>query len=122
MPGSPTPDELRRQVADAFRRAYESYGLSQVQVADALGVEQTTVSKYARGTIAIPLEVLFALDRIVGQKPGYTLRAGGLIDDQAVIDARTALLTDEALRPDHRRAIVEVYDGFRALGRLARPG
>ena len=47
--------------ADMLRQARKSAGLTQEAVADALGIEQTTVSRYELGSILIPLDRLVAL-------------------------------------------------------------
>lgn len=123
MPVDDSPVEaaqVRRRLSDAFRRAYETTGMSQVQLADRIGTEQATVSKWARGINAPPLEVLPLVDQACGQPVGYVLRLAGLVAD--VIDARTAILTDEALPEDHRLVLVALYDNLVKAARLAPQG
>lgn len=58
MPGSSWPDEYREMLV-RLRRAREAAGLTQVEVAEALGRTQGFVSKVERGDVRIdPIELL----------------------------------------------------------------
>lgn len=99
------PEDSR--LSDAFRAAYETAGLSQTQIADALdGVDQPAVSKWARGERPPPLWVLPAIDELCGKPRGYVLRLAGYVDD---VDVADLLAADKSLDPDGRGMVVRLY-------------
>ncbi|HLU95235.1 MAG TPA: helix-turn-helix transcriptional regulator [Thermobifida alba] len=102
----------RERLSEAFREAYEVAGLSQQELSRRIGVDQTTISKYARGAVQPPLEMLPKVERACGHKLGYILRRAGFVED---IDTRTAILADPDLSLESRQALVRSYDGLRAL-------
>lgn len=96
----------------ALRTAYEAAGVTQKEIAAAAGVDQTTVSKWAKGQRWPPLNVLPIIDELCGQPRGHVLRLAGYVEDAdgdvlaAIVQA--AALTDEI----DRQVMVEVYKIF----------
>ena len=69
------------RLANALRATYEEAGTSQEELARALGVDQTTISGWARGHRRPPLEVLPEIERACGMQRGTILRRAGYVDD-----------------------------------------
>lgn len=114
MPGR-RPEDSR--LSDAFRVAYETAGISQTQIADALpGIDQPTVSKWARGERPPPLWVLPLIDDMCGERRGHILRMAGYVDDG--IDVVAAINRDPALDEDSKAAMLLSY---RTFVRLSHP-
>jgi len=99
------PDE--RRLSDAFREAYEAAGVSQKQIAEAAGVDQPRVSKWARGESQPPLEKLPIIDTLCGQPLGHILRLAGYVAD--VDDVESIIRSDPALGPDDRVSVLKYY-------------
>lgn len=95
-----------RRLSDAFREAYETAGVSQTQIAEALGVDQPRVSKWARGESQPPLEKLPVIDALCGQPRGYVLRLAGYVDD---IDIEAAIKADPRLTEKGRSTVLAYY-------------
>lgn len=114
MPGR-RPEDTR--LSDAFRDVYESAGISQVQIAEALpDVDQPTVSKWARGVRPPPLWVLPQVERLCAVPKGRILRLAGFVDPDLSVEA--AIAQDPALDDASRRAMVTSY---RAFAKLSTP-
>lgn len=96
------------RLAAAFRNTYEGASLSQVAVAAALGVEQTTVSKWAKGLNRPPLEALEVVERLASVRKGTILRRAGFVDD--VTDVRSAIAADPLLSDKSKSALSLLYD------------
>jgi transcriptional regulator with XRE-family HTH domain len=102
---------IAEEFGRAFRLAYESAGLSQVELAERLKargwtkVDQPQISKWVRGVSVPPLEVLPDVDAACGQPKGYVLRIAGYVDDPPSRHGRGAELLAElrALRDDLTR-------------------
>lgn len=56
-------------MAAAIQRARESKGLSQPELAQLIGVDRMTVSRWERGVYAVPRRNYFALEAILGPLP-----------------------------------------------------
>jgi transcriptional regulator with XRE-family HTH domain len=95
------------RLADAFRRTYETAGVSQADIAKAIGVDQPTVSKWARGDRRPPLDVLPTVERLCDVRRGTILRAAGYVDDTT--DLLAAIATDPHLDPDGKDALRLLY-------------
>lgn len=111
MPGRRPED---KRLSDAFRDVYESAGVSQVQIADALeGVDQPAVSKWARGLRPPPLWSLPVVETLCGVAKGTILRQAGFIADE--LDLETAIMTAPAdIDPVDRQALLLLYRTFAA--------
>lgn len=93
LPMSDVPHRGRLSVA--FRRAYEGAGLSQQALGEILGIDQSLISKYARGAVEPPLELLPSVDQACGQPLGYVLRLAGFVSDEVGLE--TAIDADPDL-------------------------
>ena len=99
----------RERVAKAFRRAYESAGLSQEALSKTTGIKQTTISKYARGEVMAPLEVLEKVDAACRRPRGHVLRLAGFVDDEKP-DVLAAIEADAELSDPDRDALLFLYN------------
>lgn len=107
-------------LSDAFRRAYEGAGLSQQALSAATGIDQSLISKYARGATQPPLDVLPKIDAACGERTGYVLRLAGYVDDD--LDIAAALAVDPSFPDAEDRAmLVRVYTTMRDASK-ARAG
>lgn len=111
MPGR-RPEDTR--LSDAFRVVYESAGIPQTQIADAIpGVDQPTVSKWARGERPPPLWALPLIEQVCGVRRGTILRHAGYVDDD--IDLETAIETaPDVIDATDRSALLGLYRVFKA--------
>ena len=94
-----------RSLSDAFREAYQAAGISQAEIAEATGVDQPRVSKWARGESQPPLEKLPTIDALFQKPKGYILRLAGYVDD----GIEAALSGDPALTDYGRSAVLSFY-------------
>lgn len=51
-----------------FRERRKALGMTQAQLAAALGVHAVTVSKWERGVLVIPVSIALALDALAAQR------------------------------------------------------
>lgn len=100
----------RGRLSTAFRQAYESAGLSQQALGERLGIDQSLISKYARGAVEPPLDLLPRVDHACGQPAGYVLRLAGYVTD---CDVSAAIASDPSLTPRYRRELVHYYEYVR---------
>lgn len=83
---------IAEEFGAAFRRAYTDAGLTQVELAERLqaqgwpNVDQRYISRWARGLVVPPLEILPAVDAACGQPKGYVLELVGFVDARALAD------------------------------------
>lgn len=104
------------RLSDAFRQAYQDAGLTQTEVAAALQqrgwrkVEQSLVSKWARGMAKPPLEVLPDLDDICGVPLGTILHLAGFVADAESVTVEQAIRLDPDLTADDRRTLLGFYE------------
>lgn len=115
----------RERVCRAFRLAYQQAGMTQEALAEATGIRQATISKYARGETHPPLDVLEKVDRALGKPAGHVLRLAGYVDDD--VDLETAIQTfPAAVEPSGRQALLAVLRALAAKhltdGPLRTPG
>src|SRR5688500_3037091 len=104
----------RARISKAFRKAYKDAGLTQETLGQRLGIPQGTISKYARGEVAAPLDVLERVDEACGRPKGHVLRLAGYVDDGPV-DVLAAIESDPALWDDvDRECMREAYRVFRS--------
>lgn len=108
------------RLSEVFRQTYEAAGLSQVDIAEALGVDQPTVSKWARGMRRPPLDALPIVERMAGLRAGTILRRAGYVDD-GPCDVLAAIDADPDLDEEARTAIRIMYRVSVAAGRTAAP-
>lgn len=96
------------QLAIALRQTYEDAKVSQAAIATALGVEQPTVSKWAKGQNRPPLEALGVVERLAGVPLGTILRRAGYVED--MVDVRSAIAADRTLTDKSKSALSLLYD------------
>lgn len=96
------------RLAAALRHTYENAKLTQAAIAAALGVEQTTVSKWAKGQNQPPLEALPVIEQLAGVTVGTNLRRAGLVED--LTDVRSAIAADPVLTDKSKGALGLLYD------------
>lgn len=105
MPGR-RPEDTR--LSDAFRVAYEAAGVPQTQIAAALpGIDQPTVSKWARGERPPPLWTLPIIDGLCRKPAGHILRLAGFVSDDISIE--TAIEADPRLDESGRELVGMAY-------------
>jgi len=101
------------RVGEAVRKALDDAGLRQSDIADALGVDPATVSKWARGLQRIDLEYFPEIDRVCGQRRGYVLELAGFVDPPPSGDVRVAIAADPALDDEGKGALTVLYEVLR---------
>lgn len=105
------------RLSAALRATYEAAGVSQEQIAAALGVDQPTVSRWARGMRRPPIDVLPDIERLCKVRKGTILRRAGYVEDNG--DVTAAILADERLPETTRQVLVDAYHS--ALRRSGTP-
>jgi DNA-binding transcriptional regulator YiaG len=99
-PRQPAPHLAKPSLADAIRSARVEAGMSQVEVAAALGVRQSSVSQWERGVTKPLTANLLALMRLL---PGLAGQLGDAADD-----ASKPRVSPQALRSSGRETAFEV--------------
>jgi hypothetical protein len=61
-------------------------GKDRKAVAAELGVDVSTVGRWATGERSVPIEMLPAIDSLCGKRKGYVLRLAGYVDDDLSIE------------------------------------
>lgn len=108
---------VRDRLTSAFRRAYESAGLSQEVLAEYTGIRQATISKYARGETTPPLDFLAEVEDACQLTRGHILRLAGFVDD--AVDLEAAALTDPDIDDDIRPMLVDLIRYARRVPTVA---
>lgn len=87
---------LRVRLGDAIRQARGDW--TQAQLAEAIGVDQPTVSKWEAAKMLPSIEDVVAVEKATGRPGGFVFRSAGLVDE--VVDIPSAIaaadLTDKA--------------------------
>jgi tetratricopeptide (TPR) repeat protein len=102
----PAPDSRHpTTLNDALRTLREARGVTQNQLAEALGVDQTMCSRWESNPNWNPrIDEIAAIDDALGQPRGSLLKAAGYIAD--ITTTEQAVMADPALGPDGRDAIL----------------
>jgi transcriptional regulator with XRE-family HTH domain len=100
------------RLSAALRETVERARLSQVDIAERLGVDQPTVSRWVRGMRRPPLDVLGVVEAMAGVPLGTVLRRAGYVDGNG-LDVVAAVEADPVLTESAKRAVIAVYEGFR---------
>jgi transcriptional regulator with XRE-family HTH domain len=95
------------RVGTAFRTAYQGAGLRQEDIAAELGVDQGTVSKWARGLQRIDLDYFPRIDALCRQPTGHVLRLAGYVDFTP--DVVAALTADTRLPDIPKQMLIDAY-------------
>lgn len=103
---------------EAIREAFAGKGLTQVQLAQRMGVDQTTVSRLANGKWGeaggpAP-DVLAKIEDAAGRPRGWILVRAGYLSE--VLSVREAVEMDPRLSDDARRMILTLYDAVAEKG------
>lgn len=97
------------RLSEAFRETYQAAGLTQTDVAEGLQargwdkVDQSLVSKWARGMARVPLEVVPDLDDVCGVPLGHILRRAGFVAETEAVTPEQAIKADPRLTARFRR-------------------
>lgn len=97
------------RVGTAFKTAYQRAGLKQEEIAAALGVDQATVSRWARGLQRIDLDYFPEIDRLCEQATGYMLTLAGYVERGHRCSVEQTVKADDVLNADERRVILGIY-------------
>lgn len=81
--------------------------MTQTTLADAVGVDQPTVSRWERDEQRPSLEQLAAVDAATGRRRGFVLIAAGLVEGVQSVEAALAL--DHTLDDEQRRFVLNAY-------------
>lgn len=111
------------RLASALRDTVKAAGITQSELAEAMGVDQTTVSTWVRGMRRIPLDALPELEETMGVTVGTLLRKAGYVSYGG--DVVSAVAADPALNDSGRQAVIAVYEALvlsaKATNRAASP-
>jgi transcriptional regulator with XRE-family HTH domain len=97
------------RLSAALKATYLAAGVSQVQIADRLGVEQPAVSKWARGMRRVPIDILPPIEELCGVPKGTILRRAGYVDDQPTEDLETAIRSHPRLDARVKQIMLTIY-------------
>lgn len=111
---SHTGDVLRHVIRDELR-AMEASGNS---LAATLGIDSGTISRTINGGIRMRLDRLLEIERAMGKRKGYLLRAAGLVDDERT--PRECIEDDPHLSPAYREMVLASYDSAAGLSERMR--
>jgi ribosome-binding protein aMBF1 (putative translation factor) len=102
-------EDLAKQLGAAIRQARMTSTLpTQVDLAAALGIEQTRLSRWELGKVMPSHVEVRQLEIAMGLRRGELLIQGGLVDlgDR---DAELALQSDHRLQPESRQALLSLF-------------
>ena len=117
MPDDPAAIARQKvRLGPAIRQARGD--MTQTSLADAIGVDQPTVSRWERDEQRPSLEQLAAVDAATGRRRGFVLIAAGLVDGIASVEAALAL--DAGLDDEQRRFVLNAYRAGIGQSRLAK--
>lgn len=96
-----------QRLSRALRQTYEAAGFTQVRLSEATGIDQQTISKYARGAVQPSLDVVVAVEDACGAARGSILRLAGYVSDE--LDVASALRSDPHLDAEGRELVSSLY-------------
>ncbi len=103
-------------ISQAIRLAYQGRA-TQTEIAEALGVEQSTFSKWCRGVGAGPsLEQLGVIEVVTRRQRGWILRAVNDLGGLPIWTTLDAIAADPELDDAAKLALVGAYHGLIAGG------
>lgn len=97
-------------LGEAIQHARKDAGLSQMDLAERVGIDQPRLSRYIRGVDLVPYDLLPLIDAACGKPKGHVLRLAGLVDEG--VDVMAALQLDPKLGDDEREAMLLLYSTF----------
>lgn len=125
MADSPSIDERRRAFGGALQKALTVKRMTQVDLAEALGVKQPTVSGWLNA-IAVPESpaIVFEVERALDLTPGSLSRHLGFLPIEAVrsvATVRAAIMDDAALSAEEKAMLLGAYEAAAKSRRRRRP-
>lgn len=96
------------RLGDAIKATYKEAGLTQDELAEAVGASQSNVSDWVRGVRPPSIEQVLAIDAACGAEAGYTLREAGLIKDDPAGPPEPEIEIPEHLREAIDRAFAPI--------------
>lgn len=120
-----TPAEAgRRAFGEALAEAMSIREFTQVQVADLLGMTQSSVSAWRSGIAAPDPDIIFELERMLSLAPGHLSRHLGFLPleagKRAPASVRDAVIGDSLLGEQAKRAVLAVYEELKSRGGVRR--
>lgn len=103
----------KKRLADAMRACYEGR-LTQSQVASLIGVDQATVSNWARGVNQPSFGDVSRVERACNRPRGWVFTHAGFVDEGLGVPAAIAM--DPRLSDAERLVLKGAYDGIIAAG------
>jgi transcriptional regulator with XRE-family HTH domain len=103
--------DLTRGFAEAVAEL-EATGMSRKTIAEYVGVEPSTISRWVTGERSVPIEHLPKVDALCGQPLGHVLYLAGYIEP---VDVPAAIAADPALTPRYKRELTGYYAFVRTL-------
>lgn len=103
MPTSGDTEPLYVAVGSAIRDVRG--GMSQDDLAAAIGKNQRTLSAYEDGRVRVPLHLIPEIERACGARKGAVMRKAGLVEDST----EAAIEGDPDLTPFGRRTVLGFY-------------
>jgi transcriptional regulator with XRE-family HTH domain len=108
----PKESDIRKLLGRRVRARRESQRLTQVQLADKIRVDDSTVRAIELGRRGASLETLFALAAALGTSPGALLGDGGIVDPGSEVAEILA-----SMDPEWKKTSLDI---LRALQRQSR--
>lgn len=97
----------------AIREAYEGMGLSQVEVARRMGVDQTRISRFALGKWkpdnGPDPDMIARIEAACGRPRGWILQAAGYAAGDGAVSVEDAINADRGLTGPLREALIGHY-------------
>lgn len=82
-------------------------------VAEAVGRDQGTISKWERGQASPTLEQILSIERALGVLAGSILRLAGYVDDP--VNARQAIEADRSIPDEFKPTVLRIYDALATI-------
>jgi transcriptional regulator with XRE-family HTH domain len=98
----------RADLGDAISLFRKRVGFTQAGLAEQVGVTQTQVSRWERGTQVPSLAIIEELEALFNIKPGTLLVEGGYVDS-GITDVEMAIRQDKRINPQERAIVAEFY-------------
>lgn len=111
MDGDEAPRHDAGVLGDAIRKEMSAAGVKAAELAQRLGVAESTVSRLAAGLVQdVSVDRLVQIEAALGLPRGRLFRSAGLVDDPTGETVRERLEGDPALSAAELRIVLRVYD------------
>ncbi len=110
-----------QQLGSYIRRQRQGSRLSLSKVSGLAGVSIPYLSQVERGLRKPSAEILQAIAKALRISAETLYVEAGILDARPAVDVPAAILADPALTPGQRRALVQIYDAFRAEAEAPAP-